>query len=262
MTDGTSAGTVLFMDILPGDENSSSEPRNFTIVGNELFFRASISIWKTDGTVPGTIQLMPINTSVTTDLVAFNDDLYFGAYDDAHGEELWKSNGAPSGTMILKDIETGIEPSFASNITAGEDLLYFTAQSGGLGVELWKSDGTESGTVMVKDVNPGANGMIPLYGTFQRFDLNGILYFAANNGVNGTEIWKSNGTTSGTSMIKDIRVSGSALPTGLKGHYDLVFFQQMMVLTAQSFGRQMAQKPALCSCRISIQVQPMLLPKI
>lgn len=112
------------MDILPGDENSSSEPRNFTIVGNELFFRASISIWKTDGTVPGTIQLMPINTSVTTDLVAFNDDLYFGAYDDAHGEELWKSNGAPSGTMILKDIETGIEPSFASNITAGEDLLY------------------------------------------------------------------------------------------------------------------------------------------
>ena len=224
VTDGTSAGTVLFMDILPGDENSSSEPRNFTIVGNELFFRASISIWKTDGTVPGTIQLMPINTSVTTDLVAFNDDLYFGAYDDAHGEELWKSNGAPSGTMILKDIETGIEPSFASNITAGEDLLYFTAQSGGLGVELWKSDGTESGTVMVKDVNPGANGMIPLYGTFQRFDLNGILYFAANNGVNGTEIWKSNGTTSGTSMIKDIRVSGSALPTGLKGHYDLVFF--------------------------------------
>lgn len=79
---------------------------------------------------------------------------------------------------------------------------------------------------MVKDVNPGANGMIPLYGTFQRFDLNGILYFAANNGVNGTEIWKSNGTTSGTSMIKDIRVSGSALPTGLKGHYDLVFFSK------------------------------------
>jgi ELWxxDGT repeat protein len=33
----------------------------------------------------------------------------------------------------------------------------------------------------------------------------GMLYFAANDGVNGEELWRSNGTAAGTSLVKDIR---------------------------------------------------------
>ncbi|MBI2968122.1 MAG: hypothetical protein HYY40_09960 [Bacteroidetes bacterium] len=35
-------------------------------------------------------------------------------------------------------------------------------------------------------------------------NVNGIIYFTADDGVNGTELWKSDGTLSGTAMVKDI----------------------------------------------------------
>ena len=59
------------------------------------------------------------------------------------------------------------------------------------GFELWKSDGTSGGTVMVKDIDPGATGSIPSYLT----NVNGTLFFAANDGTHGYELWKSDGTS-------------------------------------------------------------------
>ena len=41
------------------------------------------------------------------------------------------------------------------------------------------------------------------------------LYFRADDGINGSELWKSDGTASGTVMVKDIDSGSSAviLPT-------------------------------------------------
>ena len=35
-------------------------------------------------------------------------------------------------------------------------------------------------------------------------DVNGTLYFVANDGTSGQELWKSNGTATGTTMVKSI----------------------------------------------------------
>ncbi len=70
----------------------------------------------------------------------------------------------------------------------------------GAGSELWKSDGTSAGTVLVCDIRPGASSASPSSLT----DVNGTLYFQANDGTNGSELWKSDGTSAGTVLVRDI----------------------------------------------------------
>ena len=54
---------------------------------------------------------------------------------------------------------------------------------------------------------------------------NNKLYFAANDGQNGMELWTSDGTTAGTSLLKDIvSGSGSSSPEQLKVCGDKFYF--------------------------------------
>jgi ELWxxDGT repeat protein len=53
---------------------------------------------------------------------------------------------------------------------------------------------------LVKDIQSGGNSQAYGYTVF-----NGYLYFAANDGTNGVELWRTNGTEAGTTLVKDIR---------------------------------------------------------
>jgi ELWxxDGT repeat protein len=53
---------------------------------------------------------------------------------------------------------------------------------------------------MVKDIWPGLDSR-PYWLT----DVGGTLYFQANDGTHGEELWKSDGTEAGTVMVRDIR---------------------------------------------------------
>ncbi|MES2774627.1 MAG: ELWxxDGT repeat protein [Bacteroidota bacterium] len=53
---------------------------------------------------------------------------------------------------------------------------------------------------LVKDINPGATGSNPGNLTF----CNDKLYFTANDGTAGTELWRSDGTSAGTTLVSDI----------------------------------------------------------
>ena len=64
------------------------------------------------------------------------------------------------------------------------------------------------GTIQVKDINTGASNSYPDNLT----NVNGTLFFQANDGSNGTELWKSDGTEAGTGMVRDIRSPGSGNP--------------------------------------------------
>ena len=50
------------------------------------------------------------------------------------------------------------------------------------------------------DIRPGAGSANPQY----LIDINGILYFQANDGVYGEELWRSDGTAAGTTLAVDI----------------------------------------------------------
>ncbi|MFN9175065.1 MAG: ELWxxDGT repeat protein, partial [Synechocystis sp.] len=59
--------------------------------------------------------------------------------------------------------------------------------------------------LLVKDIFSGANGSNPVNLTA----VGNILYFQALDGVNGLELWKSDGAAAGTVLVKDIN-PGSA----------------------------------------------------
>ena len=75
---------------------------------------------------------------------------------------------------------------------------------------------------MVKDIRPGSGSSDPLDLT----NVNGTLFFRAWDSVNGTELWKSDGTEAGTVMVKDIRPgSGSSNPRDLTNLNGTLFFR-------------------------------------
>ena len=203
------------------------------VMGNEMYFFATDStngyeLWKSDGTESGTVMVKDINNgsgssmpfsnsalSVNSNLhlKAMNNTntLFFVANDGIHGEELWKTDGTASGTVMVKDINSANGNSGHSEIgefTQMGSTLYFRADDGTNGQELWKTDGTSSGTVMVKDINPGNAGVVDCDCLRAITVVGNTLYFTADDGTHGEELWKSDGTTAGTVMVKNIGTGG------------------------------------------------------
>lgn len=236
-SDGTEVGTVMVKD------PAGYSIRNLNEFNGNLYFSGNDGVngeelWKSDGTNAGTMMLKDINPGISdsyikSKMTVFNGNLYFIAKTSANGVELWKTDGTFTNTVLLKDIRPGTLDgiNYFSPFKQANGSLYFTANDGINGFELWKTDGTESETVMVKDLKPGSNG------SFSPLDLNpkdfetvgNVLYFSADNGTYGYELWKSDGTDAGTSLVKDIQtpgitISASSDPGGLYNHNDILFF--------------------------------------
>ena len=159
----------------------------------------------------------------SSDPVAFGDYLYFTADDGTHGRELWRTNG--TSTTMVKDINTnGANESYPQNFFAFGDYLYFSANDGTSGYELWRTDGTASGTTLVKGINEtntGESGSYPCYFTA----LGEFLYFNADDGTNGQELWRTDGTEAGTTLVKDIRSGADgSYPSNFTGLNGALYF--------------------------------------
>ena len=121
------------------------------------------------------------------------------------GDGLWKTDGTAEGTVSVQDsINTVV--AYYYGITEFNGEFYFQATDNVNGFELWKTNGMAAGTVLVKDINPGARSSFDY--RFKDFTVfNGALYFHANDGVNGSELWKTDGTAAGTVLVKDINAA-------------------------------------------------------
>jgi ELWxxDGT repeat protein len=226
VSDGTEGGTVQLANINSGN---SSFPSHFAAVGNLLFFSAgtpteATELWKTDGTSLGTLLVKDISSGAPSsnpeELVAMPatgsaSRLYFISTGSGlstaqdTGRELWKSDGTSTGTTVVKDIVPGISGAFDAGLPAYLTVvgtnLYFVADDGVNGRELWKSNGLSSGTMLVKNINTLAGGAGNLGSDPTELrSVNGKLFFLADNGVSGRELWVSDGSANGTVRIKDI----------------------------------------------------------
>ena len=115
--------------------------------------------------------------------------MFFDSNDYTHGAELWSSDGTSDGTTLVKNIVGGIYSSFPLYLTNVNGTLFFSAETVN-GRELWSSDGSLAGTTLVNDIFPlgksnGPNNSNPNFLT----NINGTLFFSANGGISGTELW-------------------------------------------------------------------------
>jgi ELWxxDGT repeat protein len=137
------------------------------------------------------------------DPVVVGSTLFFFSLDDAHGWELWKSDGTPGGTSIVENLNPGTGDGVNPfNLERWRGDVYFGGDDGVHGVELWRSDGTAGGTRMVRDINPGGASSNSHPTWLEAFG--GRLLFTANGDERGGELWKSDGTRAGTVMVKDL----------------------------------------------------------
>ncbi len=150
-------------------------------------------LWKTDGTIPGTMLVKDIytgnNGSGISSICIFNGKAYFAAYDGIHGEQLWQSDGTANGTVMVKN--AGLTPvgngSQPGHFTIYKGLLYFVATSDGITFSLWKTDGTSNGTVQITGNDYSIISQLIVVGD--------MLY------LNKSGLWLSDGTAAGTKQI-------------------------------------------------------------
>ena len=208
-TDGTVGGTRILRDVLPGDAGGAGA--GTFVVGARMYFTADSmqgneEPWVTDGTETNTVRLATVPPRFVTEgsrplmLGSLGTSVFFTADDGVHGEELWISDGSNSGARLVRDISPGSASTRIYSMTTANGFALFSAEDAA-GIELWRTDGTTVGTYRLKDINPGTAHSDPMYLGREFPVVNGIAYFVANDGVHGRQLWRSDGTEAGTTMV-------------------------------------------------------------
>lgn len=198
-TDGTAAGTVLLRQgTITG--GAVGDRKQLLVMNGLVYFVGSEAthgqeLWRTDGTPAGTVLVKDVYPGVGGGLVGSSlarvgNTIFFAGADDTHSAELWKSDGTEAGTVMVKDLNPGFTSSFPKQLASIDGTLFFRAQgSAAAGDQPWTSDGTEAGTQQWAAIRPAnASGA----STFTL--VSGQVFFAANDGTHGLELWSAGPT--------------------------------------------------------------------
>ena len=194
-SDGTQLGTTQLTGF--------SASKGFSYNGQFVFQGSNGStsgFYITDGTIPGTKLLKANLSSPISDFKIYNGKLFFCGSDGQSGSELYKTDGTPAGTELVKDLNPGSGSALPYNFTELNGNLYFITGLLAFGTQLWRTDGTTAGTQFVK-LLAGPSSLVAL---------NGRIYFLAYDSVRG--LWESDGTDAGTHPVSDTGLVGVEIP--------------------------------------------------
>ncbi len=212
---------------------TGGRPSNLVEAGGVMYFTADdrvhgVEVWRTDGTESGTYLLKDIRPGATsshpTHLTSVGGTLYFSASDGVNGRVLWKSDGTEAGTQVVRDTDSEVSGSDPFDFVEVNGTLFFVAKRNStVGWQVWKTNGPDAGTVQVTNIPKSSSAFAP--NVSQLTNVNGTLYFVASDGLNGLEIWKSDGTIGNAVRVSDVRPGpGGAAPEDLTAVGDTLYF--------------------------------------
>jgi ELWxxDGT repeat protein len=232
---------IRLKDILPGLPGSAG-----VVVGNRLFFTArdltnGEELWSTDGTLAGTLLVKDIHGgasgSFSSELTAVGSSVFFQANDGSTGQELWTSNGTMAGTRL---VPVGLPGSSPAGLRAlGTQLLFWADDGSGRGRELWAAD-TSAQVRLIKEIHSGPGSGDPgpgdpgsgRWSAVVGPSTNQRVFFNANDGLVGGELWVTDGTTLGTRFVKDLNPgsydSNVFSPTDVAGQLFFMLNEQQL----------------------------------
>lgn len=155
-SDGTAAGTsfvVSSFNYAPPEEPHSTlgEINNFANLNGQLIIFAwrinyadygnadGVEVWKTDGTVAGTVKVKDILSAEPGDAnfrTVLNDVLYFTANAEGEGLELWETDGTTAGTTVI-ELSPGQGQSRPGGFASINGMLFFWATDDNNGFRPW-----------------------------------------------------------------------------------------------------------------------------
>jgi ELWxxDGT repeat protein len=197
-------------------------------LGNDLVFTqpdssgSGTSLWVTDGTAGGTVQLQDFQSSgghsndgAVSSLTAAGGLVYIVAQSGTD-TQLWATNGTVAGTVQLTSASAGAGGVDPSSLAQMGGTLYFLANDPASGKEaLWSSDGTVSGTKVITDwggsaaSNPGGGN--PSSDQLVASDRALFIVRGQQSSASGPDLWESDGTASGTTDLGNLPQTPSNL---------------------------------------------------
>lgn len=216
-SDGTAAGTVLFLDMagvpdVPPMPNEGSY-HVMTIAGPTIFngvfyfpvyfgFFADIAyvfdfvgIYRSDGVE---VERFDVDFLDVSWLMSDGDSLYIGGYTSETGVELWRSDGTKAGTVLVKDTLPGSPSGNPTPPVVLDDVLYFTAVNDIGGWDVWRSDGSPAGTRLVLGDSPIERSVL----SWTLATTDDLLFFIQGEADGTNNLWRSDGTEMGTLKLK------------------------------------------------------------
>ncbi|MBI4584524.1 MAG: hypothetical protein HY717_10950 [Planctomycetes bacterium] len=219
----------------PGWENQAQNPEEFFVYNGLLYFRAfrsniGIELWKFDGATQTPLDLFQgQGSSYPQHFIEYNGRMYFNACAAPNsGTELYRLN--PDGYSVTR--ATSIwwpDGSSPENLCLFKNAIYGSAYNPDQGGrELWRyRENDPNPTKLEADINPGRESSNPS-GLIVYRD---VLYFCADDGVAGAELWRYDGTAAEmvaninpTPFVPGIDPVHHSWPSDFFIHDDILYF--------------------------------------